>query len=293
MLKQTQMNRPLYDKVRQDLFEEKKKTSLRIPSITTICLLQVQAFIVQMLSNLPSISDERPCSMYQYAIFCSRSMTKWILLSVLFMLDNIARLLNVESELKEMIIEDDDEYCSQKTATNDQQCTNNNNTTITTATMSKPNNNNTNQSGTSEGTIPNKRSNGHSMVSPSSPIHSPTPNFVLYPTRPINSPVLGPSRVKPTNRIRSSSFNNTYDKQPKQQQQQQQQQLRRSPGRREITVHNATLPISRKLTQDKKQTDSTANSITSRSSSSETSTTKPRMKKTMSLTTAQQYHDVR
>ncbi|KAG2229232.1 hypothetical protein INT48_002477 [Thamnidium elegans] len=234
------MNRPLYDKVRQDLFEEKKKSSLRIPSITTICLLQIQAFTVQLLSNLPSISA--------------------------------ARLLNVESEIKDIITEDDDGYYSQKS----DQCTKRNSST--------------NESGTSEPITPNKKSSGHSMVSPSSPIHSPTPNFVLYPistTRSVNSPILAPSRVNHTNRARSSSFNNTTDKQ------QGQQQLRRSPGRREITVHNAILPIQRKHhhhhhRQSEKKANSTANSVTSRSSS-ESSTGRPRMQKTMSLSTAQQY----
>ncbi|KAI9265904.1 hypothetical protein EDC94DRAFT_604404 [Helicostylum pulchrum] len=273
MIKQTHMNRPLYDKVRRDLFEEKKKSSLRIPSITTICLLQIQAFMVQLLSNLPSISgDEKPCSVYQYFTFSIRSITKWILLSVLLILDNIARLLNVESEIKDIITEDDDGYYSQKS----DQCTKRNSSTT-----------NTNESGTSEPTAPNKRSSGHSMVSPSSPIHSPTPNFVLYPaptTRSVNSPVLAPSRVNHTNRARSSSFNNTTDKQ------QGQQQLRRSPGRREITVHNAILPIQRKHHHHHHhhQSDKKANSVTSRSSS-ESSTGKPRMQKTMSLSTAQQY----
>ncbi|GAA5814968.1 hypothetical protein MFLAVUS_008472 [Mucor flavus] len=269
MIKQTHMNRPLYDRVRQDLFEEKKKSSLRIPSITTICLLQIQAFMVQLLSNLPRISgDEKPCTLFQYFTFSTRSIARWILLSVSIILDNIARLLNVESEIRDIITEDDDGYYSQKS----DQCTKRNSST-------------TNESGTSEPTTPNKRSSGHSMVSPSSPIHSPTPNFVLYPaptTRSVNSPVLAPSRVNHTNRARSSSFNNTTDKQLG-------QQLRRSPGRREITVHNAILPIQRKHHHHHHhQSDKKANSVTSRSSS-ESSTGRPRMQKTMSLSTAQQY----
>jgi hypothetical protein len=113
----------LYDKVRQDLFEERQNQpkKVRAPSITTIFLLQIQAYIVQLLFNLPPVEKSRNHNalsssqpsfflVYQlkrlHIITSIRSIVRhclrWILLAALLILDNIARVLNVEREMFEI-----------------------------------------------------------------------------------------------------------------------------------------------------------------------------------------------
>lgn len=129
MLKQSHINGyhhnhlHLYDKVRQDLFEEREQVKIRTPSITTICLLQIQAYIIQILANLPPI-NAKPANnnliattatlsfflVYKqkrlHVITSMKSMIRqclrWLLLVVLLVLDNIARLLNVEGEMADI-----------------------------------------------------------------------------------------------------------------------------------------------------------------------------------------------
>lgn len=286
MLKQSHQNMHLYDKVRQDLFEETQQSRLRNPSITTICLLQIQAYIVQILSTLPPLRDTRTSSPFQHLFKSIRSVLRdglrWILLILLLLLDNMARLLNVEREMalvipqrrmdrqqpraEEALSDEDEHYRSSTDTYRDDYDLPNKNTKTDQCT--KGNSGTTNHGGSSEPSSPNKRSSGQYY----SPMNSPTPHIFIQPSRKIDfSPVLGPSRVT---RNRASSFNTT--EKPK--------LLRRSPGQREITVQNATLPI---LPKKKKQVVA-ANSSVSRSSS-ESSTGRPRMQKTMSLSTAQQY----
>lgn len=311
----------LYDKVRQDLFEETQQTNLRTPSITTICLLQIQAYIIQILSTLPPIRDTRASSSYQRLIVSLRSVIRhclrWILLVILLILDNIARILNVEREMADLVPsstntsrgermvmeerraiqdrrvmqecramqeriedEDEDDHYRSSTDTYRDDFDLPNKPSSKTSDQCTKGNSSTNHGGSSEPSSPNKRSSGYYMVSP---MNSPTPQIFIQPSRAIKnndfSPVLGPSRVN-AQRIRSSSFNTT-DK-PK--------ILRRSPGQREITVQNGTLPILPKKSSHHHHSKKppTANSIVSRSSS-ESSTGRPRMQKTMSLSTAQQY----
>lgn len=282
MLKQSH-NSMLYDKVRQDLFEENQQTNLRTPSITTICLLQIQAYVVQILSTLPPIRDTRTSSPFQQVFMPIRSVIRntlrWILLIMLLLLDNIARLLNVEREMAQVIaprrrlseeqramLPSDDEEDNYRSSTDTYRDDYDLPNKTKTDQCTKGNSSTNHHGGISEPSSPNKRSSGQYY----SPINSPTPHIFIQPSRKIDfSPILGPSRVT---RNRASSFNTT--EKPK--------ILRRSPGQREITVQNATLPI---LPKKKKLP---PNSTVSRSSS-ESSNGRPRMQKTMSLSTAQQY----
>ncbi|KAI7896124.1 uncharacterized protein EV154DRAFT_493569 [Mucor mucedo] len=303
MLKQSHNNMHLYDKVRQDLFEETQQTNLRTPSITTICLLQIQAYVVQILSTLPPIRDTRTSSPFQRVFMTIRSVIRnalrWILLIMLLLLDNIARLLNVEREMAGVIapsprrmeyrqveveqkqhqsqsqnqnqmrgmLRSDDEEDNYRSSTDTYRDDYDLPNKTKTDQCTKGNSSTNHHGGISEPSSPNKRSSGHYY----SPMNSPTPHIFIQPSRKMDfSPVLGPSRVT---RNRASSFNTT--EKPK--------LLRRSPGQREITVQNATLPI-----LPKKKKHAPPNSIVSRSSS-ESSTGRPRMQKTMSLSTAQQY----
>jgi hypothetical protein len=358
MLKQStsQRHTHLYDKVRRDLFEQEQDSNTRnvqIPSITTICLLQIQAYVIQMLANLPpkvnrSATPTSSSSIYylvqqrkMHTITSLRSLIRqcmrWVLLIILFLLDNVARILNVEREMSGFARQDDnkssngtvttaaaaltkrsnyeqedekddcnrsytdtntyhDDYYmdhQQKKQYHHDLCANNN-----TGEISEP----------ASPTQTVKRNN--QLVSPSSPMSSPTPNFVVRqrktssnaPSKPADeSPVLSPSRATRTGHIRSLS-NNMVDKANSQ------QKLRRVTAQREITVQSAVLPIQPKTkhhhhhhhhTHKKPPiASSTANSVASRSSSeSSTAITvsgheflhRPRMQKTMSLSTAQQY----
>ncbi|CAO3611414.1 unnamed protein product [Mucor fragilis] len=327
----------LYDKVRQDLFEDSahrhKRETVKTPSITTICLLQVQAYIVQILTNLPTFtvkkSPNQSLSVYYliqqkklYAISSLKSAlvqcVRWFLLIVLLLLDNMARILNVEAEMTDIAAQkehssipqehdveedyDDDTY-STETYHHDP-CAN-----------TKPINN-----GSSEPSSPTKRT----LVSPSSPINSPTPNFVVRKTRhsftnastpaPVpsttpaaaaaaasteESPVFGPARTR-VGHIRSLSNNMVDQKKPM-----SPQKLRRITAQREITLQNGILPIVPKKSNHShhhhhhhhtSKKPPVSSSVASRSSSESSTTTKethdrPRMQKTMSLSTAQQYQN--
>ncbi|KAI8643924.1 hypothetical protein BD408DRAFT_414104 [Parasitella parasitica] len=315
----------LYDKVRQDLFEDtsgrKQRDEFKTPSITTICLLQIQAYIIQILTNLPTFtikkSPNQSSSIYYliqqkklHAISSLKSALtqcfRWCLLIILLLLDNVARILNVEGEMAHITSqrkhqleaeEDyDDDTFSTETYHHDL-CAN-----------TKPNND-----GSSEPPSPTRRT----LVSPSSPINSPTPNFVVRKTRhsftnaPLpaptpaaavadESPVFGPSRTR-VGHIRSLSNNMVDQKQPM-----SPQKLRRITAQREINMQNSILPIVPKKSNHNhdhhhhhhhhtSKKPPVSNSVASRSSS-ESSTIikethdKPRMQKTMSLSTAQQYH---
>lgn len=326
----------LYDKVRQDLFEDtahyRKRETVKTPSITTICLLQIQAYIIQILTNLPTFtfkkSPNQSLSIYYliqqkklYAVSCLKSVlvqcVRWFLLIILLLLDNVARILNVEGEMTDITAQkehplipqaqdveedfDDDAY-STETYHHDP-CAN-----------TKPINN-----GSSEPPSPTKRT----LVSPSSPISSPTPNFVVRKTRhsftnaptpaPVSSstsaattteaaaeesPVFGPSRTR-VGHIRSLSNNMVDQKKPI-----SPQKLRRITAQREITLQNGILPIVPKKSSHNhhhhhhhtSKKPPVSSSVASRSSSESSTTTKethdrPRMQKTMSLSTAQQYQN--
>ncbi|GAN06677.1 hypothetical protein MAM1_0132d06165 [Mucor ambiguus] len=323
----------LYDKVRQDLFEDSahryKRETVKTPSITTICLLQIQAYIIQILTNLPTFtikkSANQSLSIYYliqqkklHAISSLKSVliqcVRWFLLIVLLLLDNMARILNVEAEMtditaqkehplipQEQDVEEDydDDIYSTETYHHDP-CAN-----------TKPIN-----GGISEPSSPTKRT----LVSPSSPINSPTPNFVVRKTRNSftnaptptavstsvattaasvteESPVFGPARTR-VGHIRSLSNNMVDQKKPM-----SPQKLRRITAQREITLQNGILPIVPKKSNHAhhhhhhhtSKKPPVSSSVASRSSS-ESSTTKethdrPRMQKTMSLSTAQQYQN--
>ncbi|KAL0145363.1 hypothetical protein V8B55DRAFT_1014017 [Mucor lusitanicus] len=325
----------LYDKVRQDLFEDNahrhKRETVKTPSITTICLLQIQAYIIQILTNLPTFtikkSPNQSLSIYYliqqkklYAISSLKSVVvqcvRWFLLIVLLLLDNMARILNVEAEMTDIAAQkehhplipqeqdaeedyDDDAY-STETYHHDP-CAN-----------TKPINN-----GSSEPSSPTKRT----LVSPCSPISSPTPNFVVRKTRhsftnaptptptPAStsvatatsgteeSPVFGPARTR-VGHIRSLSNNMVDQKKPM-----SPQKLRRITAQREITLQNGILPIVPKKSNHThhhhhhtSKKPPVSSSVASRSSSESSTTTKethdrPRMQKTMSLSTAQQYQN--
>ncbi|CAO3657265.1 unnamed protein product [Mucor hiemalis] len=352
MLKQSHINNHydqhdhlnLYDKVRQDLFEEEQKPKqLRAPSITTIFLLQIQAYIVQILLSLPPIHNNNHRNtngassnafffvvIYQqqrlHVITSIRSVIRqcirWVLLVVLLVLDNIARVLNVEGEMYELTnkqqqkeekkpifheeeeayVHDEEDYMRSSTDTyrddyylqkkssfnhGSDQCTNtNNNKRNTSGIPSEP----------SSPTHPKKLNGGaNSNYSPS---HSPTPNFIRNPStsRPSQqkelSPNLNPSRVN--NRARSLSNNLDGYTATKQ------QKLRRITGQREITLQNAILPIPSRnnYTSGKPPLHNIvkkASSVVSRSSSESISGggggVRPKMQKTQSLSTAQQYHN--
>ncbi|KAL9554879.1 hypothetical protein MBANPS3_002622 [Mucor bainieri] len=329
----------LYDKVRQDLFEDSahrhKRETVKTPSITTICLLQIQAYIIQILTNLPTFtvkkSPHQSLSIYYliqqkklHAISSLKSVliqcVRWFLLIVLLLLDNMARVLNVEAEMTDIAAhkehsqeqdaeEDyDDDIYSTETYHHDP-CAN-----------TKPINN-----GSSEPSSPTKRT----LVSPSSPINSPTPNFVVRKTRhsftnaptptptptstptpaftPVattaasateESPVFGPARTR-VGHIRSLSNNMVDQKKPM-----SPQKLRRITAQREITLQNGILPIVPKKSNHThhhhhhhtSKKPPVSSSVASRSSSESSTTTKethdrPRMQKTMSLSTAQQYQN--
>ncbi|CEP07890.1 hypothetical protein [Parasitella parasitica] len=320
----------LYDKVRHDLFEDNASRSQRekfkTPSITTICLLQIQAYIIQILTNLPTFTIKKlpnqSSSIYYliqqkklHVISSLKSALiqclRWCLLIILLLLDNVARILNVEGEMAHISsqrkhqLEAEEEYDDDSFSTGTYHhdlCAN-----------TKPNND-----GSSEPPSPTKRT----LVSPASPINSPTPNFVVRKTRhsftnaPIpassstaasaaaiadESPVFGPSRTR-VGHVRSLSNNMVDQKQPI-----SPQKLRRITAQREITMQNSILPIVPKKSHHNhdhhhhhhhhhtSKKPPVSNSVASRSSS-ESSTIikethdKPRMQKTMSLTTAQQYH---
>lgn len=323
----------LYDKVRQDLFEDNsnhnQREKVKTPSITTICLLQIQAYIIQILTNLPTFtikkSPNQSLSIYYliqqkklYAISSLKSILiqclRWFLLVILLLLDNIARILNVEGEManitarqghqlipQEQEEEEDDDFDDDTFSTetyHHDPCAN-----------AKPNNN-----GSSEPPSPTKRT----LVSPSSPINSPTPNFVVRKTRhsftnaPVptpastsaaieESPVFGPSRTR-VGHIRSLSNNMVDQKNPM-----SPQKLRRITAQREITLQNGILPIIPKKNNHNhnhnhhhhhhtSKKPPVSSSMASRSSSESSTTTKethdkPRMQKTMSLSTAQQYQN--
>ncbi|KAI9476443.1 MAG: hypothetical protein EXX96DRAFT_577192, partial [Benjaminiella poitrasii] len=89
---QQQSNALLYDKVRQDLFKipTKDAKARTVPSITTILLLQTQACIVKRLAQLSPNSS----------LFI---IQRWILLIALVLLDNMARILDIEREMTDMI----------------------------------------------------------------------------------------------------------------------------------------------------------------------------------------------
>ncbi|KAK4509850.1 uncharacterized protein ATC70_007154 [Mucor velutinosus] len=328
----------LYDKVRQDLFEDNahrhKRETVKTPSITTICLLQVQAYIIQILTNLPTFtikkSPNQSLSIYYliqqkklYAISYLKSIliqcVRWFLLIVLLLLDNMARILNVEAEMTDITAQKERPLIPQEQDTEEDY----DDDTYSTETYhhdpcanTKPVNN-----GSSEPSSPTKRT----LVSPSSPINSPTPNFVVRKTRhsftnaptptptptPVStsvvattateeSPVFGPARTR-VGHIRSLSNNMVDQKKPM-----SPQKLRRITAQREITLQNGILPIVPKKSNHAhhhhhhhhhtSKKPPVSSSVASRSSSESSSTTKethdrPRMQKTMSLSTAQQYQN--
>lgn len=247
----------LYDKIRQDLFEDKvtHSSTERVPSITTMFLLQIQASIIHLLTQLPSKSKlathtttlQKPSSfslleqkrqdIISSIQFVSFQCIHWFLLILLFILDNVARFLNVDHEMAEIT---NKSYQQQKI-----------------------------DFGESEPSSPTKPT----LVQPSSPVHSPTPNFIRKP----------PTADSRGVRIRSLSNNMVDQKKPM-----SPQKLRRITAQREITVQNGVLPI-----QQKKSTKKPHSISSSGSSSTTKETDRPRMQKTMSLTTAQQYHEVK
>lgn len=320
----------LYDKVRQDLFENNsnhnQREKIKTPSITTICLLQIQAYIIQILTNLPTFtikkSPNRSLSIYyliqQKKLYATSSLKsiliqclRWFLLIILLLLDNIARILNVEGEMAIITAQQDHQAIPQEQEEEEEE-EDFDDDTFSTETYhhdpcanAKPNN-----GGSSEPPSPTKRT----LVSPSSPMNSPTPNFVVRKTRhsftnaPVltsaststvveESPVFGPSRTR-VGHIRSLSNNMVDQKKPM-----SPQKLRRITAQREITLQNGILPIVPKKNNHNhhhhhhtSKKSPISSSVASRSSSESSTATKethdkPRMQKTMSLSTAQQYQN--
>lgn len=374
MLKQSNSQRHthLYDKVRRDLFEDQQNRNekkVKIPSITTICLLQIQAYVVQILANLPpkvnmSTSPSSSSSIYNLVqqkkmhTIISLRMTirqclRWVLLIILLLLDNVARLLNIEHEMLDMMPEDNSSSRHDTSTTalakrsdydqilDDEDQVFHGSSTDTNSYRDDyyhqqkkqyhydlgANNNNNNADGISElaSPIQTVKRNNHGLVSPSSPVNSPTPSFVVRQRKTSSnaastappspnmgmsdeSPVLGPSRTNRTGHVRSLS-NNMVDHQKKSN---STQKLRRITAQREITVQNAVLPILPKTPVSKHHhhhhrhhahkkapiTSSVASASSSESSTAIKETTnssrhefahRPQMQKTMSLSTAQQY----
>ncbi|CEI97842.1 hypothetical protein RMCBS344292_11967 [Rhizopus microsporus] len=259
----------LYDRVKSDLFDQddlNNREDVYIPSITAMVLLQMQAYIVQSL-----VKSNTRSYLHQFI--------HWILLFALLILDNMARLLDVEHEIANLTHKKKRGQCVDNGKKKEE--------LQEIVTITKP---------------------CHTIVSPSSSITSPTPTYVRQ--RKVSSPsavhqtspVLEPSRQhntssSPMGHVRSLS-NNILDK--------KQHTLRRVTGQREITVQNTIAPIQKSHKhhshhnhQRKTITpmSSTANSVASRSSSSESSLTKesseyhnhhhnkPKMVQTRSLTT--------
>jgi hypothetical protein len=360
MLKQSHSHRRtyLYDKVRRDIFEQDQvsnKKKMQIPSITTICLLQSQAYIIRLLANVSptvnrSTTPTSSSSIY-YLVQLKKMHTitslklvirqclEWVLLVILFLLDNVARLLNVEREISGLTREEPNDAATLVRRSDYDQVQDDEeedfNQSSTDTNTSRDNyymdhqqkkhyhhdpcaNYDNNNAGTSEPTSPTvKRNNANGLVSPSSPMNSPTPNFVVRrrktPVRTCEaiSLALAPSRATRTGdtnkRVGHTDYPATNSTQT----------LRRIMAQREITVQNAELPIPPKTQASSKHhhhrhhhhthkkptvSSSKADSVASLSSSESSTATKeitvlsgheflhrPRMQKTVSLSTAQQY----
>ncbi|KAI8879403.1 hypothetical protein K501DRAFT_276600 [Backusella circina FSU 941] len=94
----------LYDRVKQDIFEEECHNNNKatiIPSITTLFLLQLQASIIKIVTMLPPKRTQDTETLFEaYAPSCLiRQSMRWLLLAGLLFLDNVARLLNVQDEM--------------------------------------------------------------------------------------------------------------------------------------------------------------------------------------------------
>lgn len=269
--------------IRGDEITYSKETS-KVPSITTMFLLQIQATIIQLLTQLPSKSKfarnttaiQKSTSFslleqkrrylvlsVQFALF---QCVHWFLLVILFLVDVVARFLNVEDEMAE-ITTSRHHYQQQEEEAKKIYGDSEPALPITTTT---------NQ-------IKNNTSNSPALVSPSSPTHSPTPNFVVRQRKSSNN--TDESRVR---HIRSLSNNMIDQKKPI-----SPQKLRRITAQREITVQNAVLPIQPKKHHHHHHSKKPPTISHSSSSSSTTTRTtdRPKMQKTMSLSTAQQHHN--
>jgi hypothetical protein len=197
--------------------------------------------------------------------FLSIQCLHWFLLILMFLLDNVARFLNVEHEMAEIAAHKEKQsnvsarssyYIQDPYRFIDQH-----------NKQKKP----TYPSIDTSYEEPPVLKTTSTLVSPSSPVHSPTPNFVVRQQK-------DESRV----RIRSYSNNMVDQRKPI-----SPQKLRRITAQREITVQNAVLPIPR----PKQKTHSIVSHSSSGSSTKEPQDfNRPRMQKTMSLSTAQQYH---
>ncbi|KAI8086978.1 uncharacterized protein B0P05DRAFT_533161 [Gilbertella persicaria] len=224
----------LYDRARQDLFDNDLYRDT-VPSITTICLLQIQASIIQVLAYLPYSSS---WSLQTILKQCLR----WTLLIGLLLLDNIARVLNVDTEM--MALRSNNDYyhgqCIQESSGNPE---------------------------------PSSPTLVKRTVAPASPIPTYFPKTSRKASTNPPSPITltaaeTRSRASRTpGHVRSLS-NTMMDK-----------KLRRVTAQREITVQNAILPKANKKS-DSARSDSSESPVNDR----------PRMQKTMSLSTAQQYH---
>ncbi|KAI8884836.1 hypothetical protein K501DRAFT_284652 [Backusella circina FSU 941] len=126
----------LYDRVRDDIFENQQQQqhhhrTVVIPSITTIALLQLQAYTIQLLTLIPQQRQQRQSSGILASILrrysplnVIRQTLRWILLIGLLLLDNVARILNVESEMNRMVTdigEDDNKSTACDTFIDDQE----------------------------------------------------------------------------------------------------------------------------------------------------------------------------
>ncbi|OBZ83674.1 hypothetical protein A0J61_08276 [Choanephora cucurbitarum] len=279
----------LYDRARQDLFDTTHDHhTTTVPSITTICLLQIQANIIQVLAYLPH---------HDKAVL--KQCLRWILLITLLLLDNLARILNVDQEMKDLKkkkqnrhhpetneehrLDDGDVYyhgqCTTQSLTSQQPLSERTSPMLVKRTQQ--------QLVTPIAFFP--KSTRKAYTQPSSPT---TPTRESAEERKAE----GGSRSSRANRVPSHgrSLSNTMidkDMSP--------QKLRRVTGQREITVQNAILPImprpSVSSTTSRHDRKVMVNS-SGLSESSESSATlsapdqRPKMQKTVSLSTAQQYH---
>ncbi|KAI8327774.1 hypothetical protein EDC96DRAFT_531346 [Choanephora cucurbitarum] len=266
----------LYDRARQDLFDTTHEHITTVPSITTICLLQIQANIIQVLAYLPH---------HDKAVL--KQCLRWILLITLLLLDNLARILNVDQEMKDLKKkkqnrrqpETNEEHRLDDDVYYHGQCT-------TQSLTSQP---------LSERTSPTLVKQ-HQLVTPITFSPKSTRKAYTQPSSPTKEHTeeggSRSSRVNQTSHGRSLS-NTMVDKDMSP------QKLRRVTGQREITVQNGILPmmprpsVSSTTSRHDRKVMINSSGLSESSESSATLSApnqRPKMQKTVSLSTAQQYH---
>ncbi|KAI8350855.1 hypothetical protein BD560DRAFT_409517 [Blakeslea trispora] len=317
----------LYDRARQDTFDHSNSYEhhATVPSITTICLLQIQANIIQVMAYLPY---------HDKAVL--KQCLRWVLVIGLLFLDTIARMLGVDQEMKELKKrkkqqeEDseakatvqpsrlaDDEYvyyhgqCTTQPSISEQPLSERTSPTLVKRTQHLVTPGSPIPTSFFPKTISVHHGSRKAHTQPPSPI-TPTPSISMEVHGMLGVPPSSSSEErksidKTTHHVgRSSraswtpshgrSLSNTMIDRGSM----SPQKLRRVTGQREITVQNAISPrpsISTTTTTTKHHHDTKAMASSSgRSESSESSATlsahnqRPKMQKTSSLSTAQQYH---